>query len=789
MAPYKTSVNRNNNNNGIDLNDLFRKMIFHWPLYLIILLLGMVGAMLYLKYKQPVYMSVARLYLKDEKKSGEEMDILKSLSLFGNGKNMENEMEVLQSPVLLQRVISDGHFNIRYFEEENVRNIELYDKSPLVLRALGDSANVGNYRMEIIPDGEQLQVRASGGSLKTPVELNVREEQPFTLGKDDFVINLKPNSGGQLAHPVRVRVDSIQEISYKVIDNISTSLVNRDATVVLITYKDVLASRSADFLNAILEEYNNYTLNDKNKAAIKTITFLSSRIDSLKTELGTLEKAEETFKVQRGITDIDASSKLALEQIKEADTRLSEANMQLSVLNQVEHYVNNPGSGSPVAPVAGSVDQTLTAMVNRYEEGLKEQRRLSLSLQPSSAIMRNLDAQINDARRTIRDYIAGYRRNAGIVQKKTQDKLGQIQGKIANIPAYAREYINIKRQQGVKENLYLYLLKKKEEAAVSYASNVTDNKVIAPAFVPDKPIAPKKPLVIAGFLAVAFVITSIYIYIKYFLNPRVLDRKEIERLSGSPVIAEIYQHSEGLKDFSLNNRHVLTEQVFNLRTNLKFLLAEHKGPAVVMLTSCLSGEGKTFLSAHLANSLTVSGKKVVMIDMDLRRPKLARFFGLDYTSGITSYVVGNQTIEEIIHKVPGTDGLHLIPSGPIPPNPIEMIESNGMATLLSYLKERFDYIIVDTSPVGIVSDAKSIASYADCTLFVVRYNFTLRSKLATVLENMKDSNFRKRGIVFNGVEQYTFYPYYYYDQYAYREHHSRKHVWIAFLKKTISRIA
>ncbi|SKD09280.1 capsular exopolysaccharide family [Chitinophaga ginsengisegetis] len=780
----------NNRNSVIDLNDLFQKIVFHWPLYLLVLMAMVTGAMLYLKYKKPIYMSSAKLYLKDEKKGGgEEMDALKSLALFNNGKNIENEMEVLKSPILVEKVIAGNGFNIRYYIKGTVKNEEIYNHPPLHLRVLGDSSKVGNYTFDVTRENDLLKIKQVNYTTDTSLQLTARTGEPFTVGKDKFVITFPPLTTGTPTNTFRIRVDSVPEYAYEKIEEIGTALVNRDATVILVSYKDPVPERTADFLNSLLEAYNDYTLDDKNKVAFKTIHFLAVRIDSLKEELGLLEKQEENFKIQRGITDIDASSKLALEQVKEADIRLSEANLQLSVFDQVDGYISNPSSDYPFAPVLGNIDQTLTSMINRYEEALREKKRLSLSLKPTSDILQNVESQITDTRKTIKDYIAGYRRNADVVQRKTQAKVNQIQGKIANIPTYAKEYINIKRQQGVKENLYLYLLKKKEEASVAYASNVVDNKVIAPAFVPDKPITPKKSLVFIGFIAAGLVLTSAYIYLKYFLNPSVLSKKEIEQVFDLPVIAEIYQQEEGARDMSLQNRSVLVEQVFNMRTNLKFLLTGITSTPTILLTSSISGEGKTFLSAHLGNSLTVSNKKVVLLELDLRKPKLSQFLGLDHNVGVTNYIIGNKTIEEIIKKVPGTDGLYLVSSGPIPPNPIELIEGERMADLLAQLKDLFDYVVIDMSPIGIVSDAKSISHQVDCALFVVRYNFTLKSKLIPVSENIRKGFFKKTGIIFNGIEQDTFYPYYYYDHYSYTENKQHNHTWLSLMKKIKQRIA
>ncbi|MEZ2335359.1 GumC family protein [Mucilaginibacter sp. RCC_168] len=784
MNQQKTTDNKNS---LIDLNDLFQKIIFHWPLYFLVLIVMVSGAMLYLKYKKPMYLSSAKLYLKDEKKGGgDEMDALKSLSLFNSGKNIENEIEILKSPILVEKVIAANSFNIRYYIKGTVKNEEIYNRPPLTIRVLSDSTKAGNYIFDITREKDLLKIRQVNATTDISQQLTVKPGQPFTVAKDKFVISSLTTADP--ANTFRIQVDSVAEYANEKIEEIGASLVNRDATIILVSYQDPVPERSANFLNALLDAYNEYSLDDKNKTAFKTINFLTVRIDSLKEELGLLEKQEENFKIQRGITDIDASSKLALDQVKEADARLSEANMQLSALDQVEKYISNPSNDYPFAPVIGNIDQTLTSMINRYEEALKEKRRLSLSLKPTSEILKNVESQINDTRKTISDYIAGYRRNAGVVQKETQRKVNQIQGKIANIPTYAKEYINIKRQQGVKEDLYLYLLKKKEEASVAYASNVVDNKVIAPAFVPDKPISPKKPIVFIGFIALGLILTSAYIYFKYFLNASVLSKKEIEQVFDLPVIAEIYQQDEGANNLSLQNRSVLVEQVFNMRTNLKFLLTGISGTPTILFTSSISGEGKTFLSVHLGNSLTMGDKKVVLLELDLRKPKLSHFFGLDHNIGVTNYIMGNKTVEEIIKKVPGTEGLYLVSSGAIPPNPIELIEGERMADLLNHLKNQFDYVIIDMSPIGIVSDAQSISNYVDCALFVVRYNFTLKSKLQPVAENLRKGFFKKMGIVFNGIEQDTFYPYYYYDHYSYTEDKQHKHTWSSLVKKIKQRI-
>jgi capsular exopolysaccharide synthesis family protein len=259
-------------------------------------------------------------------------------------------------------------------------------------------------------------------------------------------------------------------------------------------------------------------------------------------------------------------------------------------------------------------------------------------------------------------------------------------------------------------------------------------------------------------------LASVYILIKYLINTKVNSKKDIEKAIAVPIVAEIFKQEaeKGRKFFDAEPRSVLNEQVLNLRSNLMFLLNDVKNSPVILFTSSISGEGKTFLSAHLGKSLTSNRKKVVLIELDLRKPKLAKSLGVGNHSGLTNYILGVETLDDIIKKVPDADNLFLIPSGPIPPNPIELIEGEKMKELFCILKERFDYIIIDTAPFGLVSDAKSLTPYVDCALFVVRYNYTPKAKLLEVANNLTNTSFRKMGLIFNGIEQGSSYGYYSY---------------------------
>jgi capsular exopolysaccharide synthesis family protein len=745
--------------------EVFRKVLYHWPLYLIMFFVSVVAASLYLRYSKAVFSTSARIYIKDEKKSGNsQLNALEQLSVLGGNKLVENEMEVIKSPILLEDVIRENKFNIRYFTVGRLVQKEVYKTPPIKVQVLTDDAEVGNYNFSVkIKKSGTAQINyGPDGDENYVVKTNLNE--PFTVGKDRFILTYYPDYNITHTNNFKVTIDSIRQLAYVKAAELNTALLNKQSSVFEMTYQDGIPERAADFLNAIARKYNQYTLNDKNQTVVNTINFINARLDSLGGELNVLERDVERFKTTRGITEIQETSKLFLEQAKNADLKLDEAKIQLSVYDQIERSLNNSTSSAPFTPLLGNVDPALTSLITNYEGQINERKKLSLSLQPSNPIVQNLDQQIAESRNTIKNYIAGYRRNAVTAKTGLEGKVNEIEGMIAKVPMYERQFIGIKRQQSVKEALYLFLLQKKEESAVSYASTISDNKLISPAFIPTRPVFPKKPIIYMAFVIGGIVITTAYLYLKYMLNAKLVSKKDIEKIFEFPVVAEIFKEEKkhNQKIFDKDSRSRLNEQVLNLKSNLKFMLSQTAKSPVILFTSSVSGEGKSFLSAQLGNALSNNQCKVVMLELDLRKPKLAQYLGLGNQVGFTNYILGANTIDEIVKKVPESDNLYIIPSGPIPPNPVELIESKKMEELLTRLRERFDYILIDTAPVGLVSDAKNLFPLIDATLFVIKFNYTPQAKLVEVAESLEGLNLKNVGIIFNAIDADGSYGYYSY---------------------------
>lgn len=750
-----------------NLRGLISKILYHWPLYLLLLILSVSCAYIYLTYKKPVFSSTSKIYIKDDNKSGASGSV-EDLALFGSDKVVNNEMEVIKSPLILEDVIKNNNFNVRYFRKGRLTSKEMYRSSPLKINILGDSTKVGNYLFDITLRDDRkvdLSYQENSKNFKT---ITVQLNQPFQVYKDQFSVNYFSNTIPEESRSYQIQIDSILPLAYRKSNEINTAVSNGGGSILELTYEDEVPERTADFLNSVLDTYNRYTLEDKNKIALNTIKFIDTRLQSLGGELSSVEREVESFKRARGITEIGENAQLYLDQVKDADQRLNVAQLQLEIYNQIERYINSPESEADITPALGNIDQGLVGVINQFQELLRERRRLSLSLQPGNQILQNLEQQISATKETIRSYVANYRRSAVTTKNSLQRTVNQIEGKISQVPGYEREFINIKRQQGVKEGLYSYLLQKREESAVVAASNIIDNKIIAPAFIPVNPIKPNRNLVILGFVIGGFVLGTAYLFFKYSTNRNVTDKDFLKKEFKTPIIAEIFEQTTiAAKQNAFEERSVLKEQMLNLRNNLKFMLTGVKTP-VLMFTSSISGEGKTFLSSHLGNSLTYNNNSAVLIELDLRKPKLSKSLGIDNSEGVTDYLIGLKDLSQIIKKVPNTERLYVIPSGKIPPNPVELLESDRMKLMLDSLKERFNYIIIDTSPIGLVSDAKSLSPLVDCLLFVVRFNHTPKAKLKEVFEDLGSANFKKEGLIFNGVDVKSSYAYSYgYSEYSY----------------------
>lgn len=728
------------------------KYLRYWYWFVIALAVAFGAAFLYLQLTVPIYKVTASLLIKDEKKGmsgGNEM--LKELDIFNGSKIVENEMEVLKSRALMEKVVDDLNLTVTYFTEGRFRDSELFQQSPVTL----------NYT--------QLQAPAYAN----PLYIRTLDAQHYELFDQDHqrlgiylytqpvnsaygrfrVFLAKPKAAlGQL---IKVRFSRRESLIEANIKQLQVELLNQKSTVLQMNMETPVPEKGRAILAKLLDTYTYSALEDKNLEASNTLRFIEDRLKLITGELVIVEKDVESYKTSQGITDLSTEANLFLEKVKENDTKLNEVDIQLRVLEGVERYLQS-GQG-PVAPATLMVtDPILTSFIEKLSELELQKEKLARSVQPGNPFLETLNTQIANTKQAVRESVNNQKNGLLITRTSLQGLNHRFESSISRIPRKEREFVTIQRQQNIKENLYLLLLQKREETALSYASTVTDSRIVDRPYSTPRPIKPNTNLIYLIALLVGVVVPAAVLNIRELLNDRVQSRKEIEAETGLSIFGEVSLKPKNMKEAVLDPKHrsFITEQFRTLRTNLQYIntdreTAPGKG-TVLLFTSSTSGEGKSFVTLNLAVSIAALGKKVAVLELDLRKPKLTKYLGLTRDKGISNYLAGSMDYVDVAQAT-DIENVFLVSSGPIPPNPAELLSNGKIETLLAGYRELFDYVLIDTPPVGLVTDALVLSPYVDACFYLVRHEVTVKRDLSILTDLKKFGKFKSLHVIFNGV--------------------------------------
>lgn len=732
-----------------DLRLFFLKYLRYWYWFVLALITTIGGAYLYLQYAVPIYKVSATLLIKDEKKgSSSSNDILKELDMFSGSKIVENEIEVLKSKVLAEKVIDDLNLTVSYYNEGWLRDAELFKKSPISLNyvSLKDIAYQDPLYIRTI-DAQNFELldenKASIGKYIYTQALN-NSYGSFRV----FLTDPKTKSGDI----IKVRFVRRESLVQAFVTKIQVELINQKSTVLQLSLEDAVPEKGKVILAKLIDAYTYSSLEDKNSEATNTLRFIGERLQLITGELKDVEKDVEQYKTTQGITDLSAEGNLFLEKVKDNDSKLSEVDIQLKVLDGVERYLASGQNN--VAPATLMVnDPILTSFIEKLGELELQREKTSRTVQAGNPFLETITTQIANTKQAIRENVSNQKKGLVITRNGLQGNNNRFESAIRTIPRKEREFVNIQRQQNIKESLYLLLLQKREETALSYASTVTDSRVVDTPHSTPKPVKPTPDIIYLIALLAGVILPAAVINIRYLLNDRVQSRKEIENATGLTVFGEIAlkdkSHVGSLVD--LSSRSFISEQFRTLRTNLQYVNT-NKGDkgTVMLLTSSTSGEGKSFVTINLAASLAALGKKVAILELDLRKPKLSAYLGEERDNGISNYLVGATNETDIIKKTK-VNNLFLVSSGPIPPNPAELLSNGRIETLLKVYRETFDYVMIDTPPIGLVTDATILSPYIDVCFYLVRHEVTQKQNLNILNDLKKFEKFKSLNVIFNGV--------------------------------------
>lgn len=747
-----------------DLRSHITSYVRYWYLFPIIMALSLTAAFFFLQVKQPIYVAKAKLLIKDEQKGltkGE--DIIEEMTQFGGNKLLENEIEILLSQTLMEQTARELELDVAFEAKDGLKTIDLYKTSPVVVSA------------ELI----------SEFAIKNPMVIHLIDSLHFSINDEENKYKFDQkfrNAWGIFT--VRKGVPSEYKdvnIVFRDMKNLVADLQTRleilrstqKSTVLELSFEDTSTQRAKDILNKLLDVYVQSSLNDKNSEASNTLKFIESRLGLITGELGDVEKDVESYKKAQGLTDISAESNLYLQNIKENDSQLNDVNIKISVLESVDNYIKNAGDGAPAPATYMINDPVLVSLLTKYNELQLQRERYAQTTQANNPLLGTINTQIANVRQAIRENVQNLRRGMDVTKSNLEGVNSRFSAGLRSIPQKEREYVGIKRQQSIKEGLYLYLLQKREETALGYASTVTDSRLVDAPIASSTSIKPKKMLIWLGSGFAGILLPMILVNILLLLNNTVQKREEIEKITHAAILGEIGQMKSVTKGkpgeesiIKMTSRSAVAEQFRALRTNLQYL--GDGNCRVIMFTSSIGGEGKSFVSVNLAASLAYADKKVLLIGLDLRKPTLHERLSVSNRVGASNCLIGQGHYTDFIQSTGIHPKFDVLTSGPIPPNPSELLSNGKLPILIAELKESYDYILIDSPPYGLVTDSALIAEHVDATLYIVRFNYTIHDHLKRIGDLQRIRRFNNLSIIFNGVNYGVGYGYGYgYGGYGY----------------------
>ena len=743
----------------INIRELIKPYLDRWLWFVVGAFLALLGGYLFIKLSTPIYRTETTILVKDAKnnKLPEGASGLFDLSGIGgmNVNSIENEIEILKSKKLIEQVVKDLGLTAEVYQEAAFTKKELYkDTSPVIINVIGEKKDASDEqkKLDIL-----LEIKGSElilSSDKMPDVIRTTYNKTISLPNANIIIQKNPAYKGEKIEELLLKVYNTERIVNYYREILSIAPKDKDATVIGITLDLPIKAKTQDFLNKLVVVYNQDAINDKNSESKKTKDFIDERIAIIAKELGDVENEKQSFKTENQITDIATETKINLETNAQARARQLEVDSQLELTNALMDYLSKQGNYQILPNNVGLSDASAGSVINAYNQLIIERNRLLENSTAQNPVVIDITKKINSMRFSVMETLSKNRTGLQLERNKYLEEQGKLMSRISKVPTQEKLFRSIERQQQIKENLYLLLLQKREETQLSLAVTAPKAKIVDYAHSTEKPVAPKKLIIMLAALLVGIVLPFGVIYIKELLDNKIKTKHDIERLSQTVVLAELPKIRKGESDIvGRNDLSPMAEAFRILITNMNFMIPKKEKGKVVFVTSTIKGEGKTFASVNLALTLANPNRKVIIIGSDIRNPQLQRY---DKNSrvymGLTEFLYDeNVTLDKVIHQSNMNSHLDVIYSGAIPPNPTELLTNGRYQVLLETLKPLYDYIIVDTAPLMLVTDTFLFADLADTTLYVTRSNYTEEKLIDFANKNIKANKIKNVGFVLNDV--------------------------------------
>lgn len=757
--------------------NLFAMLLLNWQWFLLSLFICLCSAFIYLRYATRTYQVSAKMLIKDEdntpRRSNKMLANMQEIGMMTNSTGIENEMEILKSRILARDAVRDLKLYTQYVLAGRMTNHLVYNTQPVSVDI--DSLSLSQWDMELLDSLKtiKLTIQRHNGLYEVKGETynngiatgsfsrNIKE-LPDAIHTKNGVLTFTQNgvvpmTDGSLYY---VTILPPMVVAARYAGALNVAPTSKQTSIAQLTLTDQNTRRGLDYLRQLAICYNRQANADKNEVAMKTEEFINGRLEKIDAELGSTENALENYKKRNAVTRLEADAAQSLSQSSQYETKLTEANAQLHLMEYLREFVDNPANQYKIIPSnIGMNDHASTALITSYNQAVQERNRLLKTVSEQAPQIQSLTATLDDLQSSIRTALLQAHRSVDIQRQSLQNQLTKYQGRIGSTPEQERVLTQIGRQQEVKSGLYLLLLQKREENSISLAATADKGKLI------DEPralgmVSPKSTIILLIAAVLGLGIPFAIILLIQLFSYRIEGHDELQRLTRLPIVSDVPVASDSVKTAAgivvqANKNNQIDEIFRGLRTNIQFMMKEHD--KVILFTSSTSGEGKTFLAANLAVSFALLGKKVVLCGFDIRKPALGRLFDIkDRTAGVTQLLVKDTVTESDLRSTICPSGvnenLDLLLAGPTPPNPTELLARQSMRDIMEMLKKQYDYIILDTAPVGLVSDTLQIARYSNVNCLVCRADYTPKANVGLLNSLADEEKLTNCCIILNGVD-------------------------------------
>jgi capsular exopolysaccharide synthesis family protein len=751
----------------INIREQLEKYLIHWKWFLLGVFLAFAGAYIYLRYTPPQFSAQAVILIKENKKAGvsAELKAFEDLGILGGStNNLDNEIEIIKSRKIIREVIRNLKLNISYFIEGRITETELYKNSPFQIHF--DSKDSIFSKVDTV-----FQVSVIDNQNFNLISLNGDKEGPFKfdsfietkLGK--FKLQKKISNIEKFdVKEIKIYISTVDQMIDNFQSKVSIAPINKNSSVITLSISDAVKNKAVDFLNELVSAYNRDAILDKNQVSKKTKDFIEERLEIVGEDLSSINNELKDFKAKNKITNVKAESVLVLESLAKNNSKIVETSIQLSLVKALNTALlkSNHNEESILAVNLGLEDKSIPQLIIEYNKLIIAKKKLLRTAGELNPQVVNITEKIKGLKSSLTQSLENSEESIKLTLKDLKKEDLRIKSIISSVPSQELQLHDIRLQQEITSGLYSYLLKKKEETAISLAVTVANAKIIDKAYGNNIAVSPKRRTVYFGALFLGILVPFIIIYLINLFDTKIHNKTDIEENLSVPFLGDVPKSDSKEKIVIGSDARSSTAEAFRLiRTNLDFMLANIKGKnKTIFVTSTTSGEGKSFISINVAASLALSGKKVLLMGMDLRAPKVTEYLGIPDRKGVTNYITDDDLdLENLIFNIDDIKNLDIISSGVVPPNPAELLMTKRTENLFTIIKEEYDYVVVDTAPVNLVTDTLLISKYADMFIYIARANYLDKRLLAVPQTLYKEKRLPNMAMVLNDTDPKRSYGY------------------------------